>query len=57
METAIHSAATSEANTLIQRDSTTRSVAIAVPITSQSSRNQRIGVTMSRSTVKGWSSF
>ncbi len=46
---AIHSAATSEANTLTHHASTTSRLAIATPSTSQSSKNQMIGVAMPRS--------
>ena len=54
---AIHSAATSEANTLTHQASTTNRLAIAAPSTSQSRKNQTMGTAMARSTVNGCSIF
>src|SRR5580692_8083182 len=54
---AIHSAATSEAKTLIHQDSTTSKLAMATPSTSQSSKNQMTGVATPGFTAKGCSNF
>src|ERR1700733_492243 len=54
---AIQRAATREANTVTHQESTTSMLATATPSTSQSSRNHRIGVAMSRLRAKGCRSF
>ena len=54
---AIHSAATKDANTFTHQASTTSKLAIDTPSTSQSSKNQMIGVAMPRSIVNGCSNF
>src|ERR1700677_5166296 len=54
---AIHSAATSDANTFTHQASTTSKLAMDTPSTSQSSKNQMRGVAMLRSMVNGCSIF
>src|ERR1700675_736008 len=54
---AIHRAATSEANIFTHQESTKKRLAMATPSTSQSSKNQMIGVATPRVAAKGCSNF
>src|SRR5271165_755722 len=54
---AIHSAATSEANIFTHQKSTKNRLAMATHSTSQSSKNQMIGVATPRVAAKGCSNF